>query len=289
MVLALGSPLPGPPWGHMYHMNDFESPAPKDDSWHVWLKSDQAFSRSRWNSYFLHRAPSPTCYPPHHKGPLGPPWELPWTICILHLRRSIVYTHYITWLFYLTGTGEAVWNLHGFSPWGPPPGPHEGHMYHMNNFESPAPRDDSCQVWLKSDHALSRRRWNSYFLQRAPSPTCYPPQGPIGATPGTVMNNFYSSPNKVSTHYIILLFSFWIWRRRYLKFAWFWPFGALPLGPHGGHTYNLNNFESPTPKDDSCQVWLKSNHVFSRRRWKCKKFTHDARKRTAIAHLSQVS
>ena len=34
------------------------------------------------------------------------------------------------------------------------------------------------------------------------------------------------------------------------------PFGALPLGPHGGHTYYLNNFESPTPKDDSCQVWL---------------------------------
>ena len=156
----------------------------------------------------------------------------------------------------------------------------------MNNFESPAPKDDSCHVWLKSDHAFSRRRWNSYFLQRAPSPTCYPPQGPIGATLGTAMNNFYSSPKKVSTHYITWLFSFWIWRRRCLKFAWFWPFGALPLGPHGGHTYYLNNFESPTPKDDSCQVWLKSNHAFSRRRWKCKKFTDDGRKRTAIAHLS---
>ena len=104
------------------------------------------------------------------------------------------------------------------------------------------------------------------------------PQGPIGATLGTAMNNFYSSPNKVSTHYITWPFSFWIWRRRCLKFAWFWPFGALPLGPHGGHTYDLNNFESPTPKDDSCQVWLKSNHAFSRRRWKCKKFTDDTRR-----------
>ena len=150
----------------------------------------------------------------------------------------------------------------------------------MNNSESPAPRDDSCQVWLKSDHAFSRRRWNSYFLQRAPSPTCYPPQGPIGATLETVMNNFYSSPNKVSTHYIIWLFSFWIWRRRCLKFAWFWPFWALPLGPHGGHTYYLNNFESPTPKDDSCQDWLKPNHAFSRRRWKYKKFTDDGRRTT---------
>ena len=81
------------------------------------------------------------------------------------------------------------------------------------------------------------------------------------------MNNFCSSSNKVSTHYITWLFSFWIWRRRCLKFAWFWPFGALPLGPHGGHTYYLNNFESPTPKDDSCHFWLKSNHAFSKRRW----------------------
>ena len=55
---------------------------------------------------------------------------------------------------------------------------------------------------------------------------------------------------------------------------------------NGDHTYYLNNFESPTPKDDSCQVWLKSDHAFSRGRWKCKKFTHDARKRTAVAHLS---
>ena len=106
------------------------------------------------------------------------------------------------------------------------------------------------------------------------------PQGPIGATLGTAMNNFCSSSNKVSTHYITWLFSFWIWRRRCLKFAWFWPFGALPLGPHGGHTYYLNNFESPTPKDDSCQVWLKSNRAFSRRRCKCKKFTDDARRTT---------
>ena len=96
----------------------------------------------------------------------------------------------------------------------------------------------------------------------------------------------------ISTYYITWPFSFWIWRRRCLKFAWFWPFGALPLGPNGGHTYDLNNFESPTPKDDSCQVWLKSNHAFSRR-WKCKKFTDDGRrttddgrKRTAIAHSS---
>ena len=110
-----------------------------------------------------------------------------------------------------------------------------------------------------------------------PHPNLLPPQGPIGATLGTVMNNLYSSLKKVSTHYITWLFYVWIWRRIF-KFACFWPLGGLPLGPHGGHTYYLNNSESPSPKDDSCQVWLKSNHAFSRRRWKCKKFTDDTRR-----------
>ena len=75
-------------------MKAFESPAPKDDSCQVWLESDQVFSRSKWNGYFLHRAPSPTRYP--HRGPLEPPWELPWTIFILHLRRFIFTLHNLT-------------------------------------------------------------------------------------------------------------------------------------------------------------------------------------------------
>ena len=123
-----------------------------------------------------------------------------------------------------------------------------------------------------------------YFLQRAPSPTCYPPQGPIGATLGTVMNNFYSSPNKVSTHYIID----------------YSPSGsgeedfeicmvlALWGPPPGPPTYYLNKFESPTPKNDSCQVWLNLTVRFQEEDENVKSLrtTHDARKRTAIAHLS---
>ena len=191
-----------------------------------------------------------------------------------------VSTHYITWLFSFWIWRRRCLKFAWVWPFGALPlGPHGGHTYYLNNFESPTPKDDSCHFWLKSNHAFSKRRWNSYFLQRAHSG----PLGPLWELPWTT---FVSSSNKVSTHYITWLFSFWIWRRRCLKFAWFWPFGALPLGPHGGHTYYLNNFESPTPKDDSCQVWLKSNHAFSRRRWKCKKFTDDGRKRTAIAHSS---
>ena len=27
-----------------------------------------------------------------------------------------------------------------------PKGPHGGHMHHLNKFEAPTPKDDSCQV-----------------------------------------------------------------------------------------------------------------------------------------------
>ena len=98
------------------------------------------------------------------------------------------------------------------------------------------------------------------FTYMALTPTCYPLQGPIGATLGTAMNNLYSSPKKVSTNYITWPFYFWIWRRSLHAFG---PWGPSPWAP----MYHMNNFESPAPKDDSCKVWLKSDHAFSRRRW----------------------
>ena len=95
----------------------------------------------------------------------------------------------------------------------------------------------------------------------APSPTCYPPPGPPWELPQTIFIHLRRS-TCMYTHYITLLFYFnWIWRRS-LKFAKFWPLGAFPLGPHCGHMYHMNTFESTAPEDDSCQVWLKSNHAF---------------------------
>ena len=113
--------------------------------------------------------------PPPHRGPLGPPWELPWTTIILHLRRYIhVSTHYVPWLFYMYFW---IWRrclkFSWFWPLGALSlGPNGGHMYHMNNFESPVPKDDSCQ--------------NSYFLHIGPppQPVAPPPppphRGPLG-------------------------------------------------------------------------------------------------------------
>ena len=52
----------------------------------------------------------------------------------------------------------------------------------------------------------------TFYIGPPPQPAN--PAGAIGATLGTAMNNLYSSPKKVYTHYITLLFYFnWIWRR----------------------------------------------------------------------------
>ena len=72
----LWGPSPGPPWGHVYQLNNSESPTPKDVFW------------IRWNSYFLGPLPK-SITPPPPPGPLGPPWELPWTTLILHIRRYL--------------------------------------------------------------------------------------------------------------------------------------------------------------------------------------------------------
>ena len=79
-------------------------------------------------------------------------------------------------------------------------------MYHMNTFESLAPEDDSCQVWLKSNHAFlqevdSEQLLFTYIHVYGPLPNLLPHMGAIGATQGSATNNLYSSPKKLSTLY----------------------------------------------------------------------------------------
>ena len=59
----------------------------------------------------------------------------------------------------------------------------------------------------------------------------------------------------------------WFWRRRFLHFVnVFWLFrNYLPL--EKGGALHLNKFESPSPKDALCQVWLKLAQWFLRRRF----------------------
>jgi hypothetical protein len=58
----------------------------------------------------------------------------------------------------------------------------------------------------------------------------------------------------------------WFWLRRFLKnFSAFLLFRYyLPL--EKGYPLYLNKLESPSPKDDLCQVWLKLAQWFWRRR-----------------------
>ena len=73
------------------------------------------------------------------------------------------------------------------------------------------------------------------------------------------------------------------------KFGWNWPSGSgeedflifvnvfslfrnyLPL--EKDRALRLNKFESPSPKDALCQIWLKLAQWFWRRRWNGEKFT----------------
>jgi hypothetical protein len=64
-----------------------------------------------------------------------------------------------------------------------------------------------------------------------------------------------------------LILACWFWRRRFLTtFSAFSLFRYhLPL--ERGYPLLLNKLESPSPKDDLCQVWLKLAQWFWRRRF----------------------
>ena len=59
----------------------------------------------------------------------------------------------------------------------------------------------------------------------------------------------------------------WFWRRRFLKifreFLHFCYYLSLEMADH----HQLYNFKSPSPKDVSCQVWLKLAQWFLKRRF----------------------
>ena len=120
-----------------------------------------------------------------------------------------------------------------------PLGPHGGHTYYLNNFESSTPKDDSCSVWLNSNHVFSRRRWNSYFLHWAPHP-----RGPM-ATLGTVINNFYSSPKKVYTQYSLTVLHLDL--EKMFEIYIILALGGSPPGPPWGPCVPLEQLWIPYP------------------------------------------
>jgi hypothetical protein len=65
----------------------------------------------------------------------------------------------------------------------------------------------------------------------------------------------------------------WFWRRRFLKNVSAFLHFRYYLPLEKGNPLHLNKLETPPPKDDLCQVWLKLAQWFWRRNQKWKKFT----------------
>jgi hypothetical protein len=59
----------------------------------------------------------------------------------------------------------------------------------------------------------------------------------------------------------------WFWRRRFLKFFSAFLLFRYYLPLEKGYPLSLNKLESPLPKDNLCQVWLKLAQQFWRKRF----------------------
>ena len=107
-------------------------------------------------SYFLHWAPPPPQPITPLRGPMGPPWELLWTTLIPH-QRSYLHTRELECS--TAGSGEDdVWYFHSFGPWKPSPWAPMGATCTILTTLNPLPLR---MIPAKSDHAFSKRRWNS--------------------------------------------------------------------------------------------------------------------------------
>ena len=133
---------------------------------------------------------------------------------------------------------------------------------HLNNLESP-PKDDLCQLRLKLVCWFWRRRFVFHINMLIWFSLLWPL-----LTPGDHdVNNSESTLYQKAFMQIWPILARWFWRRRFLDdptpffhFCDYLPFEEdLAL--------YLNNLESPLPKDDLCQVWLKLAGWFWRRRF----------------------
>ena len=163
-----------------------------------WLKSRHLPTAILDGSYFLH---SPKTGKNHSSCP-----------GIMHICTNLIlHIRYLnqSWLFYMHVRHKCLEKLHdfemmhGFGPWVPFPG------VTCNTIELlliPSPAKDRFLLSLKrSKHAFWRCRCSSTYIA---NPVLPPHQGPIRATLGTAMNNYYSP--KRYLNYIGLTVLFWM-------------------------------------------------------------------------------
>ena len=85
-------------------------------------------------------------------------------------------------------------------------------------------------------------------------------------------NKLESPSPKDALCQVCLKLAQWFLRRRFLKFVNVFLQFLYYLPLEKGGALHMNKFESPSPKDALCHVWLKWDQWFWRRRWKCEKF-----------------
>ena len=81
------------------------------------------------------------------------------------------------------------------------------------------------------------------------------------------LNKLESSSPKDSLCQVLLKMAQWFWRRRFLKVLNVFLLFRNYLPFEKGVAHHLNKFESPLTKNAFCQVWLKLDQLFWRRRF----------------------
>ena len=170
--------------------------------------------------------PSPTCYPP--PGPLGPPWKLPRTIFILHLRRSIR-TTCITLLFYFNWIWRRSLKFAKFCPWGPPPGPPWWPPVPYEHLWIPSPWGWFLPSLVKIQPCISSSsRWTvTFYIGPPPQPVTH--MGAIGATLEVPPTTFILHLTTLYTTWLQVLLKLDL--EKEVEICKVLALGALPLGP----------------------------------------------------------
>ena len=124
--------------------------------------------------------------PPQPSTPRRGHWGHPGN-CHEQSSPKKVYTHYITYCSTSTGSGEEVWNLQSFGPWGPPPGPPWWQHVPYEHLWIPGPWGWFLPSLVKIQPCISSRsRWTVTFYigpppqPVGPLPNLLPHMGPLG-------------------------------------------------------------------------------------------------------------
>jgi hypothetical protein len=131
----------------------------------------------------------------------------------------------------------------------------KGYPLLLNKLQSPSPKDDLCQVWLK----LVKWFWRRRFFNDPTLFLHFCDYLPFEEDLALYLNKLEFPSLKDNLYQVWLNLAGWFWRRFlkifsvFLLFCYYLPLDMLEKG----YRLPLNKLEFPSSKDDLCQVWLK--------------------------------